>query len=88
MSVPECRDLLTPLYALLETITMHYNQVLQLRDKLELLTMQTVDRQGDTMVDTVKLLWTYFYRAVKRIREREIYDWKEREGKVKAVLRL
>ena len=31
MSVPECRDLLTPLHALLEMRTMHYNQVLQSR---------------------------------------------------------
>ena len=43
VSVPECQDLLTLLYALLETRTQHYNQVLQLRGKLE----QTMDRQGD-----------------------------------------
>jgi len=54
VSVPECQDLLTPLYALLETRTQHYNQVLQLRGKLELLTMQTMDRQGETVVDTEK----------------------------------
>jgi len=54
VSVPDCRELLTPLYALLETRTQHYNQVLQLRGKLELLTRQTMDRQGDTVVDTEK----------------------------------
>ena len=54
MSVPECRDLLTPLYALLESRTQHYNQVLQPRGKLELQTMQTMDRQGDMLVGTEK----------------------------------
>ena len=29
VSVPECQELLTPLYALLDTRTQHYNQVLQ-----------------------------------------------------------
>merc|ERR1712106_161259 len=38
VSVPDCQDLLSPVYALLETRTQHYNQVLQLRGKLELLT--------------------------------------------------
>jgi len=54
VSVPDCQELLTPLYALLETRTQHYSQVLQLRGKLELLTRQTMDRQGDTVVDTEK----------------------------------
>ena len=38
VSVLDCQDLLTPVFALLETRTQHYNQVLQLRGKLELLT--------------------------------------------------
>jgi len=54
VSVPDCQDLLSPVYALLETRTQHYNQVLQLRGKLELLTRQAMDRQGDTVVDTEK----------------------------------
>jgi len=54
VSVPDCQELLTPLYAMLETRTQHYSQVLQLRGKLELLTRQTMDRQGDTVVDTEK----------------------------------
>jgi len=54
VSVPDCQDLLSPLYALLEARTQHYSQVLQLRGKLELLTRQTMDRQGDTVVDTEK----------------------------------
>merc|ERR1711942_572437 len=54
VSVPDCRELLTPVYALLETRTQHYNQVLQLRGKLELLTRQTVERQGETTVNTDK----------------------------------
>jgi len=54
VSVPDCQDLLSPVYALLETRTQHYNQVLQLRGKLELLTRQAMDRQGDTVVDTDK----------------------------------
>eukprot|EP00092_Neocalanus_flemingeri_P016568 GFUD01017928.1.p1 GENE.GFUD01017928.1~~GFUD01017928.1.p1 ORF type:complete len:622 (-),score=257.62 GFUD01017928.1:219-2084(-) len=54
VSVPDCQELLTPVYALLETRTQHYNQVLQLRGKLELLTKQAMDRQGDTVVDTEK----------------------------------
>jgi hypothetical protein len=54
VSVPDCQELLTPVYALLETRTQHYNQVLQLRGKLELLTRQAMDRQGDTIVDTEK----------------------------------
>eukprot|EP00090_Calanus_glacialis_P015613 TRINITY_DN2460_c0_g1_i2.p1 TRINITY_DN2460_c0_g1~~TRINITY_DN2460_c0_g1_i2.p1 ORF type:complete len:606 (-),score=281.26 TRINITY_DN2460_c0_g1_i2:53-1870(-) len=54
VSVPDCQDLLSPVYALLETRTRHYNQVLQLRGKLELLTRQAMDRQGDTVVDTEK----------------------------------
>jgi len=41
VSVPECRELLSPVYALLEARTQHYSQVLQLRGKLELLTKQT-----------------------------------------------
>jgi len=54
VSVPDCQDLLSPLYAQLEARTQNYNQVLQLRGKLELLTRQTMDRQGDTVVDTEK----------------------------------
>ena len=37
---------------LLETRTQHYNQVLQLRGRLELLTRQAMDMWGNTMVDT------------------------------------
>jgi len=54
VSVPDCQELLSPVYALLETRTQHYNQVLQLRGKLELLTRQTVERQGETTVNTDK----------------------------------
>lgn len=54
VSVPECRDLLTPVYALLEARTSHYPQVLQLRGKLELLTKQTDVTGEDTEVDTGK----------------------------------
>jgi len=54
VSVPECRDLLSPVYALLEARTAHYSQILQLRGKLELLTKQTEAAAGDTEVDTGK----------------------------------
>ena len=50
--VPGCQNLLTLVYAILETRTQHYNQVLQLRGMLELLTRQAMDRQGDTVVVT------------------------------------
>jgi len=52
VTVPDCQELLSPVYALLETRTQHYNQVLQLRGKLDLLTKQASDKQGDTVVDT------------------------------------
>jgi len=51
VSVPECRELLTPVFALLEARTHHYNQVLQLRGKLDLLTKQTEAAGGDQEVD-------------------------------------
>lgn len=54
VSVPDCQDLLTPVYALLETRTAHYPQILQLRGKLELLTRQTEEKEGDKVVDTNK----------------------------------
>jgi hypothetical protein len=45
-------------FSLLETRIQHYNQVLQLRGKLELLTMHAMDRPGDTVLDTEnKLSW-------------------------------
>jgi len=53
VSVPDCQDLLTPVYALLEARTSHYSQVLQLRGKLELLTKQT-EEKVETEVDTNK----------------------------------
>lgn len=54
VSIPDCQDLLTPVYALLETRTAHYSQVMQLRGKLELLTRQTEEKEGDKVVDTTK----------------------------------
>ena len=54
VSVPDYQDLLIPVYALLETRIQHYNQVLQLRGKLELFTRQAMIRQGDTVLDTEK----------------------------------
>ena len=39
---------------LLEIRTQHYNQVLQLRGRLELLTRQAIDMWGNTVVDTEK----------------------------------
>ena len=50
--VPDCQNLLFPVYTILETRTQHYNQVLQLRGMLELLTRQAMDKQGDTVVVT------------------------------------
>jgi len=54
VSIPDCQDLLGPVYALLERRTSHYSQVLQLRGKLELLTKQTDAKEGDKIVDTDK----------------------------------
>merc|ERR1711872_837465 len=54
VSVPDCQQLLSPVYAMLETRTQHYSQVLQLRGKLEMLNSQAQHRQGDTTVDTEK----------------------------------
>jgi len=51
VTLPDCQELLTPVHTLLETRTKHSNKVLQLKGKLELLTRQISDRQGDTMVD-------------------------------------
>ena len=42
------------MFALLERRTKHSSQVLQLKGKLDLLTRQVRDRQGDTVVDTEK----------------------------------
>jgi len=53
VSVPDCQDLLTPVYSLLEARTSHYSQVLQLRGKLELLTKQT-EEKVETEVNTDK----------------------------------
>jgi len=54
VSVPECQDLLSPVFALLEARTQHYSQVLQLRGKLELLTKQTEVTGGEADIDAGK----------------------------------
>jgi len=54
VSIPDCQDLLSPVYALLERRTSHYSQVLQLKGKLELLTKQTDSKEGDKIIDTNK----------------------------------
>jgi len=54
VSVPECQDLLSPVFALLEARTQHYSQVLQLRGKLELLTKQTEATGGEADIDAGK----------------------------------
>ena len=99
MSVPECRDLLTPLYALLESRTQHYNQVLQLRGKLE----QTMDRQGDMYGGDTEKQALKVYRDEGSDEVEDVFDdllvpgcdtnWEEKDDKwkerrVKAALRL
>merc|ERR1711892_70264 len=54
VSLPDCQEFISPLFALLERRTQHSSQVLQLKGKLDLLTRQVRDRQGDTVVDTEK----------------------------------
>ena len=54
VSLPDCQEFLSPLFALLERRTKHSTQVLQLKGKLDLLTRQVRGRQGDTVVDTEK----------------------------------
>ena len=69
VSVPDCQQLLSPVYAMLETRTQHYSQVLQLRGKLEMLNSQAQHRQGDTTVDTEKQALLGTIKLVFRIVE-------------------
>jgi len=51
VSVPDCQELLGPVYALLEARTGAYNSVLQLRGKLDLVIKQKSGRVEDAAVD-------------------------------------
>lgn len=51
VSVPDCQDLLGPVYALLEARTGAYNSLLQLRGKLDLVIKQKSGRVEDAAVD-------------------------------------
>jgi len=51
VSVPDCQDLLGPVYALLEARTNAYSSVLQLRGKLDLVIKQKSGRTEDAAVD-------------------------------------
>merc|ERR1719273_2494049 len=54
VSVPDCQDLLGPVYALLEARTASYSSVLQLRGKLDMIMKQKSGRCEDTVIDTEK----------------------------------
>jgi len=54
MSLPDCQDLLGPVYALLEARTASYSSVLQLRGKLDMIMKQKSGRCEDTVIDTEK----------------------------------
>jgi len=49
--VPECQDILAPVYALLEARTQNYFQVLQLRGKLDMMMKKNDDKQPDNNLD-------------------------------------
>merc|ERR1712110_847284 len=49
--VPECQNILAPVYALLEARTQNYFQVLQLRGKLEMMMKKSDDKQPNNNLD-------------------------------------
>merc|ERR1712098_81607 len=51
VSVPDCQDILSPVYALLEARTQNYSQVLQLRGKLNMMMKQSDDKHTDNNLD-------------------------------------
>merc|ERR1712029_644595 len=51
VSVPDCQDILSPVYALLEARTQNYSQVLQLRGKLNMIMKQSDDKHTDNNLD-------------------------------------
>merc|ERR1712058_114961 len=51
VSIPDCQDLLSPVYALLEARTQNYSQVLQLRGKLNMMMKQSDDKHTDNNLD-------------------------------------
>ena len=53
VSMPDCQDLLGPVYALLEARTGAYNSVLQLRGKLDFVIKQKSGRVEDAAVDRI-----------------------------------
>ena len=49
MSTPQCEELLSPIYSLIEARTRHYSSALQLKGKLDMMT-----RQITAKPDTIK----------------------------------
>merc|ERR1719397_1073925 len=54
VSVPACHTALSPVYAMLEARTHHYNQVLELKGKLEMLTKQKSEKSAEHHLDVDK----------------------------------